>query len=91
MTEKQFLDDLEKKLWASANKLLPSLDAALYKHVILGMVFLKYVSDSFRTRQDELTIAFNDPANEYYLGDDAEPTPPQLKRSPFEEYIPPFI
>ena len=74
MTEKQFLDDLEKKLWTSANKLLPSLDAALYKHVILGMVFLKYVSDSFKTRQDELKIAFNDYENEYYLGDDAEPT-----------------
>ncbi|MEA2019190.1 MAG: N-6 DNA methylase, partial [Campylobacterota bacterium] len=71
MSEKQFLDDLEKKLWTSANKLLPSLDAALYKHVILGMVFVKYVSDSFKTRQDELKIAFNDPLNEYYLGDDA--------------------
>jgi len=56
MTEKQFLDDLEKKLWTSANKLLPSLDAAHYKHVILGMVFLKYVSDSFKTRQDELKL-----------------------------------
>ncbi|RLA84858.1 MAG: SAM-dependent DNA methyltransferase [Epsilonproteobacteria bacterium] len=73
MTEKQFLDDLEKKLWTSANKLLPALDAALYKHVILGMVFLKYVSDSFNTRASELKIAFNDPDNEYYLGDDAEP------------------
>jgi len=40
----------EKQLWTSANKLFPSLDAALYKHVILGMVFLKYVSDSFETR-----------------------------------------
>jgi len=71
MTEKQFLDDLEKKLWISANKLLPSLDAALYKHVVLGMVFVKYVSDSFKTRQDELKIAFNDEQNEYYLKDNA--------------------
>ncbi len=71
MTEKQFLDDLEKKLWTSANKLLPALDAALYKHVILGMVFLKYVSDSFETRASELKIALNDEENEYYLGDNA--------------------
>jgi len=71
MTEKQFLDDLEKKLWTSANKLLPALDAALYKHVVLGMVFVKYVSDSFKTRQDELRIAFTTKDNEYYLGDDA--------------------
>ena len=39
MTEQKFLQDLEKKLWTSANKLLPSLDAAVYKHVVLGMVF----------------------------------------------------
>ena len=74
MTEKQFLEDLEKKLWTSANKLLPSLDAAHYKHVILGMVFLKYVSDSFKIRQDELKIAFNDSANEYFLGENVEPS-----------------
>jgi len=49
-TEKQqFLKDLEAKLWKSANKLLPSLDAAVYKHVVLGLVFIKYVSDSFQT------------------------------------------
>ena len=41
LTEQQFLQDLEKKLWTSANKLLPSLDAAVYKHVVLGMVFAK--------------------------------------------------
>ncbi len=74
MTEQKFLQDLEKKLWTSANKLLPSLDAAHYKHVILGMVFLKYVSDSFKTRQDELKIAFMNPENDYFLGveDDSE-------------------
>lgn len=51
MLEQEFLQDLEKKLWTSANKLLPSLDAAVYKHVVLGMVFLKHVSDSFETKQ----------------------------------------
>jgi type I restriction enzyme M protein len=45
-TQQQFLNDREKKLWTAANKLLPSLDAAVYKHVVLGLVFLKYVSDS---------------------------------------------
>jgi len=38
MTEQKFLQDLEKKLWTSANKLLPALDVAVYKHVVLGMV-----------------------------------------------------
>ena len=72
MTEQQFLQDLEKKLWTSANKLLPSLDAAVYKHVVLGMVFVKYVSDSFETRRQELLTSFKDPENDYYLGDDID-------------------
>ena len=72
MSEQKFLQDLEKKLWTSANKLLPSLDAAVYKHVVLGLVFLKYVSDSFETRRQELIAAFKDPNNDYYLGEDAD-------------------
>jgi len=72
MSEQKFLQDLEKKLWTSANKLLPSLDAAVYKHVMLGMVFVKYVSDSFETRRQELMKAFKDPENDYYLGEDSD-------------------
>jgi type I restriction enzyme M protein len=65
--EQQFLTDLEKKLWTSANKLLPSLDASQYKHVALGLVFLKYVSDAFKLRQDELIAQFKNPEHHYYL------------------------
>ena len=72
MSEQEFLNQLEKKLWTSANKLLPSLDAAVYKHVVLGLVFLKYVSDSFEMRRAELRRAFSDPEDDYYLGEDAE-------------------
>ena len=72
MTQQQFLKELEKKLWISANKLLPSLDASVYKHVVLGMVFVKYVSDSFETRRQELKEAFCDPLNDYYLGEDSD-------------------
>jgi len=36
MPEQKFLQELEKKLWTSANKLLPALDAAVYKHVVHG-------------------------------------------------------
>lgn len=76
-TEQDFLNELDKKLWTSANKLLPSLDAAVYKHVILGLVFLKYVSDAFDERKEELRRQFTDPENDYYLprddhGSDAE-------------------
>jgi len=65
--EQQFLNGLEKKLWTSANKLLPSLDASQYKHVMLGLIFLKYVSDSFGIRRDELTEQFKNPEQEYFL------------------------
>ncbi len=71
-TEPRFLSDLDKKLWASADKLRHSLDAAVYKHVVLGLIFLKYVSDAFVERRQELEAAFRDPAHDYYLGEDAE-------------------
>jgi len=68
--EQQFLNELDKKLWTAANKLLPMLDAAVYKHVVLGLIFLKYVSDAFKERREELQAAFTDPKNDYYLGPD---------------------
>ncbi len=39
--------DLEPKLWQVADKLRNNMDAAEYKHVVLGLIFLKYISDSF--------------------------------------------
>jgi type I restriction enzyme M protein len=69
LAEQQFLNDLDKRLWTMANKLLPMLDAAVYKHVVLGLIFLKYVSDAFKERRAELQAAFADPNHDYYLGD----------------------
>jgi len=65
--EQQFLNELDKKLWNAADKLRSTLDASQYKHTVLGLVFIKYVSDSFKIRQDELTAQFKDPENDYYL------------------------
>jgi type I restriction enzyme M protein len=42
------------KLWQAADKLRGSVDAAEYKHVVLGLLFLKYVSDSFESRRAKL-------------------------------------
>ena len=66
-TAQQFLNNLEKKLWTSADKLRSTLDAAQYKHTVLGLVFLKYVSDSFDIRREELTAQFMDEHHEYFL------------------------
>lgn len=38
---------LEKTLWQAADKLRNNMDAAEYKHVVLGLIFLKYISDAF--------------------------------------------
>ncbi len=65
--EQQFFNDLEKKLWTAADKLRSNLDAAVYKHVVLGLIFLKYVSDAFEERQQELKAQFADPDHDYYL------------------------
>ncbi len=40
-------ETLEKQLWKSADKLRKNIDAAEYKHVVLGLIFLKYISDAF--------------------------------------------
>ncbi len=44
----------EEKLWEAADKLRNNMDAAEYKHVILGLIFLKYVSDTFKEKYDQL-------------------------------------
>ena len=40
----------EEELWASADKLRNNMDAAEYKHVVLGLIFLKYISDAFEEK-----------------------------------------
>ena len=62
----QFLADLDKKLW-SADKLRSDFDAAVYKHAVLGLIFLKYVSDAFEIRQQEFEAKLRDANADYYL------------------------
>lgn len=47
-----------KRYWEAAVILRKNLDAAEYKHIVLGLVFLKYVSDAFTERREELEPAF---------------------------------
>ncbi len=51
MTE---IKDLERTLWATADKLRSAMDAAEYKHVVLGLIFLKYISDAFADLHEKL-------------------------------------
>lgn len=64
------IEAMEKTLWATADKLRANMDAAEYKHIVLGLIFLKYVSDSFAGRRAELERKLTDENDDYYLGDD---------------------
>ncbi len=64
------IEAMEKTLWATADKLRANMDAAEYKHIVLGLIFLKYISDSFAGRRAELERKLTDESDDYYLGDD---------------------
>jgi type I restriction enzyme M protein len=61
------IKDLEKTLWAAADKMRSNMDAAEYKHVVLGLIFLKYISDAFSDLYADLLRGEGD-----YEGADAE-------------------
>lgn len=53
--ENENQEPLEKKLWKAADKLRKNMDAAEYKHIVLGLIFLKYISDAFDELFQKLT------------------------------------
>jgi type I restriction enzyme M protein len=60
----------EATLWATADKLRGNLDAAEYKHVVLGLIFLKYISDAFEEKREQLLFGFSDPKSEWFIKDE---------------------
>ena len=73
--------ELEKTLWQAADKLRNNMDAAEYKHVVLGLIFLKYISDAFDELYEELK------ANEAETGADPEDKDEYTAERVF--YVPP--
>ncbi|HHX60384.1 MAG TPA: SAM-dependent DNA methyltransferase [Epulopiscium sp.] len=58
----------EKDIWKAADKLRGNVDASEYKHVVLGLIFLKYISDSFEAKFNELVeegARFEEERDEY--------------------------
>ncbi|MEP7269612.1 MAG: type I restriction-modification system subunit M N-terminal domain-containing protein, partial [Saprospiraceae bacterium] len=49
-------EPLEKQLWKAADKLRKNIDAAEYKHIVLGLIFLKYISDAFEELYKKLKV-----------------------------------
>jgi len=60
-------DSFEQKLWKTADKLRKNIDAAEYKHIVLGLIFLKYISDAFEVLHQKLLAGEGD-----YAGADPE-------------------
>jgi type I restriction enzyme M protein len=68
----------EQKLWLTADKLRNNMDAAEYKHVVLGLIFLKYISDTFEEHRAKLVAGQGD-----YAGANPEdPDEPSGARQP---------
>ena len=62
--------DFKAVLWASADKLRAQMDAAEYKHLVLGLIFLKYISDTFAEHRAKVLQMVSSPESDFYLGDD---------------------
>ncbi len=67
--ERSKQEPLEKSLFRAADKLRKGMSAAYYKNIVLGLVFLKYVSDQFDKRSDEIREEYFDTESEWYEPD----------------------
>lgn len=76
-------NSLERTLWAAADKLRSNMDAAEYKHVVLGLIFLKYISDTFEAKHQWLTDrtadGYDPEDRDEYLGDKIFWVPPSSR------------
>ncbi len=62
---------LEVVLWDAADALRGNQEPSEYKHVVLGLVFLKYISDRFEERRRTIEVSLSDPASSEYIGNAA--------------------
>ena len=76
-------EPIEKQLWKVADKLRKNIDAAEYKHIVLGLIFLRYISDSFESLYNELKEGNGD-----YAGADPEDKDEYRAENVF--FVPPF-
>ena len=64
--------NFEAQLWAAADKMRGHMDASEYKHVALGLIFLKYISDAFEEKREQLLFGFSDPKSEWFVKEEKE-------------------
>ena len=63
-------EDFKQTLWKAADKLRAQMDAAEYKHIVLGLIFLKYISDTFVKQQGKVRHMLSDPSSDYFISED---------------------
>ena len=69
--------DFEAQLWAAADKMRGHMDASGYngarpEGLCLGLIFLKYISDAFEEKREQLLFGFSDPKSEWFIKDEPE-------------------
>jgi len=64
--------EFEKELWEAADKLRGNIDASEYKNIVLGLIFLKYISDAFMQKREKLEEWTNDKNHKEYYTEDEE-------------------
>jgi type I restriction enzyme M protein len=62
----------EAQLWAAADKMRGHMDASEYKHVCLGLIFLKYISDAFEEKREQLLFGFSDPKSDWFIKEEPQ-------------------
>jgi type I restriction enzyme M protein len=62
--------NFKQVLWKSADKLRAQMDAAEYKHIVLGLIFLKYISDTFVKQQENVRNMVSEPSSDYFVSED---------------------
>lgn len=76
----------EPKLWEAADLLRGNMDPSEYKHVVLGLLFLKYISDAFEERWRKLGRLVAEPKSEYYVEEDEREEELAVLREERDEY-----
>lgn len=62
--------DFKQTLWKTADSLRAQMDAAEYKHIVLGLIFLKYISDSFTEQKERIKEMVTDPKSDFFISED---------------------
>ena len=66
---KESSTDFKQTLWKTADSLRAQMDAAEYKHIVLGLIFLKYISDSFTEQKERIKALVTDPKSDFFISE----------------------